>query len=63
MAVSFVQGIRLLLTDMDITHMKASAFALDDFGRMRDTLDRPGNLGGSNPWRGWSHARSQEISQ
>jgi hypothetical protein len=26
-------------------------------------LDRPGNLGGSSPWRGWSHASGQEISQ
>ena len=26
-------------------------------------LDHPGNLGGSSPWRGWSHARGQEISQ
>lgn len=29
-----------------------------DFG-----VDRPGDLGGSSPWRGWSHARDQEISQ
>ncbi len=30
---------------------------------LADALDRPGNLGGSSPWRGWSHARGQEISQ
>jgi len=26
-------------------------------------VDHPGNLGGSSPWRGWSHARGQEVSQ
>ena len=26
-----------------------------------DTMNRPGFCGGSDPWRGWSHASTEEV--
>jgi transposase len=46
----------------DARRFSSSAQAVRHTG-LDITVDRPGNLGGSSPWRGWGHARGQEISQ